>query len=61
MHTPNHILAADMVIWLEDIRPNVDIAKKPVLLSERPGLLKWMNIWKQTYRVYMPLATASIY
>ena len=53
MHTPNHILAADMVIWLEDIRSNVDIAKAAVLLSERPGC-EVDEYRKQTYRVYMP-------
>ena len=41
MHTPNHILAADMVIWLEDIRPNVDIAKAGIAVG-KAGLLKWM-------------------
>ena len=40
VHTPNHILAADMVIWLEDIRPNVDIAKKAGIAVGKAGAVE---------------------
>ena len=40
VHTPNHILTTDMVIWLKDIKPDAEIAKKAGIAIGKTGAIE---------------------
>lgn len=40
VHTPEHIIPADLVIWLEDIKPDVEIAKKAGIIIGDSGAIE---------------------
>lgn len=40
VHTPEHILPADLVIWLEDMKPNVEAAKKAGIIIGASGAIE---------------------
>jgi NADPH-dependent 2,4-dienoyl-CoA reductase/sulfur reductase-like enzyme/rhodanese-related sulfurtransferase len=40
VHTPNHILPCDLVIWLENMQPNVDVAKNAGIKIGKTGAIE---------------------
>jgi len=40
VHTPEHILPADLVIWLEDMRPSVEMARKAGIIIGASGAIE---------------------
>lgn len=40
VHTPEHIIPADMVIWLGDMKPNVEVAKKAGIIIGASGAIE---------------------
>lgn len=40
VHTPEHILPADLVIWLEDMKPSVEVAKKAGIIIGNSGAIE---------------------
>lgn len=40
VHTPERILPADLVIWLEDMKPNVEVAKKAGIIIGDSGAIE---------------------
>ena len=40
VHTPNYILTTDMVIWMEDVKPDIDVAKKAGVVIGKAGAIE---------------------